>query len=167
MDGHSETIQIDYDPTKVTYEQLLGAFWDSYHPTVQPQSPQYMSIVFYHSEEQRMLAIDSKEREESRLRRSVATEIIPFLEFYLAEDYHQKYYLNLESDLLKELRTIYPVIEDFVSSTAVARVNGYVGGYGTQETFEEEISSLGLSETGKMRLREIADRGLVPGCVIP
>jgi hypothetical protein len=167
MDGHSETIQIDYDPTKVTYEQLLEVFWDSYHPTVQPLSRQYMSIVFYHSEEQRMLAIDSKEREESRLRRSVVTEIIPFLEFYQAEDYHQKYYLNLESDLLKELRTIYPVIEDFVSSTAVARVNGYVVGYGTQETFEEDISSLGLSETGKMRLREIADRGLVPGCVIP
>jgi len=46
----------------------------------------------------------------------------------------------------------------------VARVKGYVGGYGTPETLEEELSSLGLSEAGKMRLLEIADRGLVPGC---
>ena len=114
-----------------------------------------------------MLAIDSKECEESRSGRSIATEIIPFSEFYLAEDYHQKYYLRQEPDLLKELRTIYPAIEGFVSSTAVARVNGYVGGYGTQETFEEELSSLGLSDTAKMRLLEIADRGLVPGCAVP
>lgn len=125
-----------------------------------------MSIVFYHDEEQRRLAIDSKEREESRSGLSIVTEIVPFSGFYPAEDYHQKYYLSHELDLLNELRTIYPAFEDFVSSTAVARVNGYVGGYGTLETLEEELGSLGLSEAGKMRLLKIADRGLVPGCPV-
>ncbi|MFC2005384.1 hypothetical protein ACFLVG_00245 [Chloroflexota bacterium] len=62
---------------------------------------------------------------------------------------------------------MYPDISDFIDSTAVARLNGYVGGYGTQETFEEELSSFGLSETARMRLLEIADRGLVPGCAVP
>jgi len=119
LDGHSETIQIAYDPTKVTYEELLDVFWDSHHPSAEPYSRQYMSIVFYHNEEQRRLAIESKECEESRSGLSVITEIIPFSEFYLAEDYHQKYYLRQEA------------------------------------------------EAGNMRLLEIADRGLVPGCVVP
>ena len=146
---------------------MLEVFWDSHHPTAQPYSRQYMSIVFYHNEEQRRLAIESKECEESRSGLSVITEIIPFSEFYLAEDYHQKYYLRQEAGLLKEFRAIYPEIEDFISSTAVARVNGYVGGYGTPETLEKEPKSLGLSEAGNMRLLEIADRGLVPGCAVP
>ena len=125
-----------------------------------------MSIVFYHSEEQRRLAIDSRERVKSQLGLSIITEIIPFSEFYLAEEYHQKYYLRNEAGLLKELRTIYPAIEDFISSTAVARINGYVGGYGIPETFDKELNSLGLSEAGQKRLLAITDRGLVPGCAV-
>ena len=70
-------------------------------------------------------------------------------------------------DLFHELSTIYPDIGDFIDSTAVARLNGYVGGYGTPETLKEELSSLGLSEAGQARLLEIADRGLVPGCALP
>jgi len=167
LDGHSETIQIDYDPSKVTYEQLLEVFWDSHHPTAQPWSRQYMSIVFYHNDEQRQMANSSKEREEARLGRNIVTELIPFSGFYLAEDYHQKYYLRQEPVLVKELSAIYPDNSDFMDSTAVARVNGYVGGYGTSETLEKDLNSLGLSEAGQMRLVKIADRGLIPGCPLP
>lgn len=126
-----------------------------------------MSIVFYHNEQQRDLAVKSKQQEEQKLGRPIVTEIIPFTEFYLAEDYHQKYYLRQEAGLLKEFFAIYPEIEDFISSTAVARVNGYAGGYGILETLEKELNSLGLSEAGQMRLLKVADRGLVPGCSIP
>ncbi len=167
LNGHSETIQIDYDPTRITYDELLAVFWDSHDPTVQSWSRQYMSIVFYHNEEQKRLAIETREREESKSGRDIVTEIIPFSEFYPAEDYHQKYYLRQEPDLVTEFRAIYPATEDFTSSTAVARVNGYVGGYGTLETLEKELSSLGLSEAGRNRLLGIADRGLIPGCAIP
>jgi len=109
----------------------------------------------------------SKEREEARLGRNIVTEISPFSGFYLAEDYHQKYYLRQYSDLVKEFSAIYPDTGDFISSTAVARVNGYVGGYGTLESLEKELDSLGLSETGKIKLLEIAGRGLKPGCPFP
>jgi len=126
-----------------------------------------MSIVFYHNDEQRQIAISSKEREEARLGYSIVTEITSFSGFYLAEDYHQKYYLRQEPHLMEELSTIYPDVSDFTSSTVVARVNGYAGGYGTLPKLEEELSSLGLSAPGRNRLLEIADRGLVPGCPFP
>jgi len=126
-----------------------------------------MSIVFYHNEQQRDLAVKSKEHEEEKLRRTIVTEIIPFAEFYLAEYYHQKYYLTSEPDLLRELRAIYPDIQAFISSTAVARVNGYVGSYGILGALNKELDNIGLSEAGKIRLLEIAERGLVAGCPVP
>ena len=167
LDGHSETIHIDYDPATISYQKLLEVFWDSHDPTLPPWSRQYMSIVFYHNEEQRDLAVSSKQSHEMKLGRKIVTEIISFSQFYLAEDYHQKYYLSKEPALMKELGTIYPNIEDFMSSTSVARVNGYLGGYGTLETLKRELNMLGLSEAGKNRLQDIASKGLMPGCVLP
>ena len=167
LGDHSETIQIDYDPTRISYRQLLGVFWSSHSPIYEPGSRQYMSMVFYHSEEQKRLAIDMKESEEARLGRGIFTEIVPFSEFYLAEDYHQKYYLRQEPALMKDLSAVYPNNEDFVASTAVARVNGYAGGYGESATLEEELSTLGLSESGRNRLLEISARGLEKVCPLP
>ena len=167
LGDHSETVQIDYDPTQISYEQLLTVFWSSHSPIYEPWSRQYMSIIFYHNEEQKRLAIETKESEEAKLGRAVSTEIVPFSKFYLAEDYHQKYYLRQESALMAEFSAIYPATEDFIASTAAARVNGYVGGYGTLATLEEEPSILGLSEAGIKRLLEIADRGLEHLCPLP
>ena len=166
MGSHSETIQIDYDPTKISYNELLAVFWDSHNPTFEPLSQQYMSIIFYHNNEQKILALQTKELEEARRGRTIKTLIAPFSKFYLAEDYHQKYYLQHDNILMKEFDIIYPAVKDFINSTAAARVNGYAGGYGTLATLQKELDSLGLSVAGSSRLLEIADRGLKPGCVI-
>jgi methionine-S-sulfoxide reductase len=166
LDGHSETIQITFDPGKLSYQELLGVFWDNHNPTLQAWSRQYRSIIFYHDNEQRELAVASKQSREVALGREILTEIIPFSEFYLAEDYHQKYYLTREEVILQDLRSIYPEIDDFIASTAVARINGYAGGFGDRETLSNELDSLGLSEAGKMALLDIADRGLVSGCAV-
>jgi len=162
LGDHTETIQIDYDPTQISYEQLLDIYWYSHNSTVQTSSRQYMPIVFHHNSEQQRLAVETKQREEARLDRTVYTEIIPFSEFHLAEYYHQKYYLQGVPELVKELVAIYPNSGDFIDSTAAARINGYLGGYGTLEALEEQLSSFGLSPAGNEKMLEIG-RILLPG----
>ena len=132
---YSETVQVDYDPGIVSYEQLLNAFWSGHETTYPPESRQYRSAIFYGSEKQRQLAIDSSQKEESRLGQPVFTDIEPLTQFYLAEDYHQKYYLRETPDLSGEILTIYPDTQDFINSTAAARLNGYIAGYGNHFTY--------------------------------
>jgi peptide-methionine (S)-S-oxide reductase len=155
LGDHSETVQIDYDPDRITYRELVDVFWQSHNPCSKPWSRQYMSIVFYHNVEQRKLAEETKEREEALQGKPILTEILPASEFYLAEAYHQKYYLRQELELLREYKTIYPDEIDFVNSTAVARVNSYIGGYGKSAALEEGLDSLGLSQLAAERLRYI------------
>ncbi|WP_048190577.1 peptide-methionine (S)-S-oxide reductase MsrA [Methanobacterium sp. SMA-27] len=96
--GHAETVQIIYDPTKISYEKLLETFWNKHDPTTKNrQGPdvgsQYRSIIFYHNEEQKNLAIESKKKleESGKYNQPIVTEIIPAPKFYPAEDYHQQY----------------------------------------------------------------------------
>ena len=116
-----------------------------------------MSAIFYHDESQQKLALETKTLEEHRRSKSIQTEILPFSKFFLAEDYHQKYQLRQRRQLMTEFKAIYSRNIDFVNSTAAARVNGYVGGYGTPEGIKSNIEILGLSTAGQKRLLEIAD----------
>jgi len=133
----------------------LAVFWNSHNPTRQPFSRQYKSIIFYHNEEQKRLAIETRDHEQAKRKAQILTEIIPTTEFYLAEDYHQKYYLRGVPDLYKEFSAIYPNTDDFINSNAVARANGYVGGNGTLEALKKEIDSFGLSSSGKEKLLDL------------
>jgi peptide-methionine (S)-S-oxide reductase len=97
--GHAESVQIVYDPARVTYEKLLNVFWHNIDPTAKDRQfcdsgHQYRSGIFYHSEEQHRLALQSKaELEKNKtFREPVATGIVQATEFYPAEDYHQHYY---------------------------------------------------------------------------
>ena len=155
---HSETVQIDYDPTIISYEKLLDVFWDSHNPTIQQWSSQYMSIIFYHNENQKNTALASMHRKEAGFGQKIHTKVIPFSEFYLAEDYHQKYYLQQETDLFNEFAAIYPEIGQLIRSTAVARVNGYIGSFGKLESLENQVNSFGLSPAGNEKLLQIGRR---------
>ena len=97
--GHAEVVQVEYDPSKVSYEELLRVFWNIHDPmTLNRQGPdigtQYRSAVFFHNPEQEAAAIGLKQKLQSsdRYRKSIVTEITPALEFYRAEDYHQQYF---------------------------------------------------------------------------
>lgn len=95
--GHTEAVQITYDPQKVSYEKLLEIFWRNIDPlTANAQfcdsGSQYRSGIFYHDEAQKKLAEASKKRVQTRFKQPVVTEITAASDFYPAEDYHQDYY---------------------------------------------------------------------------
>lgn len=96
--GHAEVCEVEYDPAKVKFEDLLTVFWEIHDPTqVNRQGPdvgtQYRTVVFYHDDEQKKTVEQSKAQLEAsgKFDRPVATAIEPVAEFYSAEDYHQKY----------------------------------------------------------------------------
>jgi methionine-S-sulfoxide reductase len=153
LGDHTETIQIDYDPAKITYRELLEVFWESHNPREAPWSRQYMKAIFYHNEAQRRVAKESRAKVAAKIGGQVSTQILPATEFYLAEDYHQKHALRRGAPhLAKEYLAMYPRLEDFVNSTAVTRVNGYLVGYGAAAQFKAELDSLGLTPAGREKL---------------
>ncbi len=100
--GHAEVVEVDYDPSVVTYEALLNIFWECHNPTtLNRQGPdvgtQYRSAVFYLSPEQKSLAEASKEQlqQSGKLDKDVVTEIMEASEYYRAEEYHQQYFEKL------------------------------------------------------------------------
>lgn len=97
--GHAEAVEVSFDSTRVSYAKLLEIFWECHDPTqVNRQGPdfgeQYRSAIFYHTEAQHCVALVSKEALErsGRVRRSIATLIVPATFFWEAEAYHQKYH---------------------------------------------------------------------------
>jgi peptide-methionine (S)-S-oxide reductase len=95
--GHVEVARVTFDPSVVTFDQLLEVFWAMHDPTqVDRQGPdvgdQYRSVIFTETDEQRAAAEASKERAQARFPRPIATTVEPAKVFYAAEDYHQRYY---------------------------------------------------------------------------
>ncbi len=144
LGDQTEMIRIIYNPKIVSYKQILDIFWTNHDPTSSPWSKQYRSIIFYYNDEQKKLAFETKAHIEKELRRKVHTDIVPVSTFYGAEGYHQKYYLRNSPDVLGVFKESYPSESDFVASTAVARVNGYLGGYGKIAELENELLLTGL-----------------------
>ena len=155
MGDHTETVQVDYDPERITYAQLLDIFWNSHQPTGRSGSRQYMNAAFYHNEAQRQLAMASKTALEQKIGRPVKTGVLPLRSFTIAEDYHQKYFLKGHNELNSEMSRIYPRHHDLVNSTAAARLNAYAGGGGSRDQLSREIESLGLSVEGEKMLIEM------------
>ena len=96
--GHAEVVEVEYDPSRVTYDDLLAVFWENHDPTtLNRQGPdvgtQYRSAVFFHTPEQEAAARASKEQRErsGKYRRPIVTDITPATKFYRPEEYHQQY----------------------------------------------------------------------------
>lgn len=95
--GHAEAVEVVFDPTKVSYEKLLGAFWKIHDPTQRDRQgpdigPQYRSAIFTHSPEQEAAAKASRDAQAQSRKLPIATEIEPAKTFYRAEEYHQRYF---------------------------------------------------------------------------
>lgn len=155
MADHTECFQVDFDPSVVTYEDLLELFWQSHDPTREPWKVQYASLVLAHDADQLAAARESAERVSGFLGRRVATRIEELTTFWPAEDYHQKYYLRNERVLATEFKAVFGDDEDaFRESTAAMRANSLVAGYGTKDQLEGIVGQLGLSERGVRHLRD-------------
>jgi peptide-methionine (S)-S-oxide reductase len=97
--GHAESVQIEFDPKVISFEKILDIFWHTHNPTTLNRQgndvgTQYRSAIFYHDLEQKEIAEKSKKEleEQGLYKDSIVTEITPFKNFYVAEDYHKNYY---------------------------------------------------------------------------
>ncbi|MDD3399732.1 MAG: peptide-methionine (S)-S-oxide reductase MsrA [Candidatus Pacebacteria bacterium] len=92
--GHAESVRIKYDPDEVSYQKLLDIFWSIHNPARSGVASNYRSIIFYHTPEQKRLALEEREalNRSGKYESPMVTEIIPAGKFWRAEEYHQKYY---------------------------------------------------------------------------
>jgi peptide-methionine (S)-S-oxide reductase len=94
--GHAEVVQIEFEPAKISYKEIIDLFWDAHDPTTfnrqgHDAGPQYRSIILYHSDEQKKIAEASKAAAQKNFKDPIVTEIVPMKKFYPAEGYHQNY----------------------------------------------------------------------------
>lgn len=155
LGDHTETVEITFDPKVVSYEHLLSLFWENHDPT-RCASRQYMSAIFYNSEKQRELAEVSLRNEQEQRSKKIQTKIAQAEAFYNAEDYHQKYLLRQQRNVLKALNL---TNEELITSYAACRVNGYCGGYGKLEDLEKELPQFNLPDLVQDHLRRLVSKG--------
>ena len=139
---HTEVFQLDFDPHLLSYDELLAAIWKNRRGG-RAYSRQYMEAVFPANADQERIA----------RARGITAPIVPDARFYLAEDYHQKYYLRHDSLLMGELQGYTPA--ELVESTVAARLNGYVAGNATPAQLREELPRLGLSPAAAVHLEKL------------
>jgi peptide-methionine (S)-S-oxide reductase len=119
LTGHAEVIQVTYNPSVISYDELLEIFWQTHDPTTLNRQgadvgTQYRSVIFYHTPEQKQLAEQYKIKLDASgaFDRPIVTEISPFTAFYKAEDYHQNYY-NLNGSAPYCAYVIQPKLDKF------------------------------------------------------
>ncbi len=144
LGGHTETIQIEYDPEKISYKELLEIFFENHNPYVKPYSNQYKSIVFYHNQNQK--EIYESYVKKLKENKTLYTQLKKYENFYYAEFYHQKYRLQAFSKLMNEVEKYYSKDMDFINSTLTARLNYFVGTREGLDLLEREKELYGLDD---------------------
>lgn len=158
LGDHTESFQVDYDPTRLSYEALLGHFWQEADPTERPYSRQYMSAVFYADEAQKRLALATAQRAMAGRQGPLLLPLLPLRAFYRAEDYHQKYYLRRYTDLMREFAGYSE--RQFEDSTIAMWLNACVDGQWKREALDAELQRLALSEPERQRLVKLVHTAL-------
>lgn len=157
LGDHSESIEIQYDANVITYGELLNMFWNLHNPVYETTNRQYMSKVFYLNDGQKSEALEIKRQIEAANGEKIYTEIVPLEKFYLAEGYHQKYYLQNTTKLYKTLKEIYGSFGDLVNSTLAARMNGYIAGNLSFSSLKEEMDLGTLSKDQHEKILSIVE----------
>ncbi|MFS0724579.1 peptide-methionine (S)-S-oxide reductase MsrA [Paenibacillus sp. 1P07SE] len=148
MGDHTETVQLEYDPGQISYEDLLTEFWSRHNPDNlhDYKGNQYRSLILYHHEEQRE-AIEERIRQMAAQGRYVsATAVEPCRAWHLAEERHQKYYLKRYPDAVAKVRELFPNVAELVDGTLTARLNGLAKGYTSLERILRELETWPVSD---------------------
>ncbi|MVP01285.1 peptide-methionine (S)-S-oxide reductase MsrA [Paenibacillus lutrae] len=151
MGDHSETVQIDFDPDEITFGEILEIFWSSHNPVNinDYKGRQYMSLLLYHDEGQHREIRHVIQKRAALGKGKPETEIAPYSRWYLAEERHQKYYLQRYPDAVDKLHVLYPSGNEWMNSALAARLNGLAKGYTNLERIIQEIQSGPFSHAHK------------------
>ncbi len=169
LGDQTECVQIDFDPTVISYAELVDLALASYDPSSTSSDVQYAYVILAQDDEQLRIARERAQAVATKYGRPVTTRIEPLKRFWLAEDYHQKYYLRSDGSLGAQFKELFAGDEAaFRDSAAAMRVNGYLSGIGTRTQLDQEIGSLGLGEAARERLALLVGATKAgAGCPVP
>lgn len=165
LGNHTEVLSIDYDPTILSYGDLLEIFWAAHRCDQVNRSRQYMNAIFYHDESQKKAAEQSRAviaKERGLEISAVQTGILPLGQFTYAEGYHQKYYLTQFAEVRSALTDVYEDGKSLADSTVATRLNAYLGSGMKKDwkSFLKELPEYGLPEQLEEALKAAAERQL-------
>lgn len=158
MGDHTESISIDFDPAILTFEEILGHFWNGHRCERNHPSRQYMNAFFYRDDRQLEAAESSREAHAASLGievEQIATKLLPATAFTYAEGYHQKYYLTRHHDLRDFLESNYPEAKQLADSAVATRLNAFLGSGMERDwdRFRNELPEFGLPEALESSVR--------------
>lgn len=156
MLDHTETVQLEYDPKTIAYQQLVRHFFQSHNPNRKPyRDREYISLILYHNERQKELAEKGKLQREEIVGSFLQTEISSYKDFTMAEDRQQKWHIKRNKKALEQLKQLFPKEECLMHSTIAARMNGLAKGFGSREVVKKEIENRNIDEKSKEELMTI------------
>jgi len=155
LGDHTEAVEVQFDPTVISLEQLFGIFWANHDATVQ-QKKQYISAIYYYTDDEKDAALQSKQEVQKLSTKPIVTEIVHVNKFHNAEDYHQKYLLRQSGQLFASLKI---TDVEIITSHVAAKLNGYCGAYGSTTQLEQESMEWGMSDDQIQMLKEIFESG--------
>jgi len=156
MGDHTEIVEMDFDPDRISLEDILNVFWNHHNPVNinDYKGRQYMSLLLYHDELQR----NTIHRMIKEGKGETLTSIAPYSRLYLAEDKHQKYYLKRYPNALEKLSELYSSHDDLVNSTVVARLNGLAKGYTSLERIINEIGQWSTHSNHQQNIMDVIQK---------
>lgn len=142
LGGHTEAVEVTFDPARVSYDELLDVYWNSFPFSIPPGPSRVRTAVFARGDDQLATAEASKRRLERRTGERVTVEIVAGGDFWPAERMHQKFHLQrVYPDLVSDLAG--GDVDAFLSSGAAARLNAYVSGFVDASAVREAAADLG------------------------
>jgi peptide-methionine (S)-S-oxide reductase len=150
---HSETVELLYDPSSISYRELCREFFHAHNPAWTGVLKQYANALFYTTGQERRIAEQESERRGSKDGTVMRTPLREFDRFHPASASHQKHHLRTHRELMSAFRSVFPDDTAFTASTAAMRVNSAIAGFSETALIRQELPEYGLSESAAERVQ--------------